>query len=396
MLKVLNLFDEYLPPSQIWAYNLLSHLKEVEIHIAAKYYWKNNFYHPTFKFTEPLDPSFAKYTDSGNRSITKRLWLRLSKISLQRSYIHINYLADYIKCNKIDLIHAHFGPVGWDYLETSKRTGLPYLVSFYGYDYQKLPNVNPVYNGRYQKLFKHVELVLSEGPHAREQLINLGVPSAKAVVAPLGVNLNKIRFKRRVKQARSLRMIQVASFTEKKGHIYTIKAFAEALQACPNMQLELIGGDRDGHSLQKVKQLIEAKGLLDKVTVLDFVSFDDLSSHLDRCDVFIHPSCTAENGDTEGGAPVILLEAQASGLPIISTKHCDIPAVVLDGESGILVGERQTTELVDAIKYFYHLDQDHYQIMSRTARQFVTQHYDLEKNAEILYQYYRRVMKKNY
>lgn len=387
--KVLHLFDEYLPPSQIWAYNLLRHLEGVEVHIGARYFWKQNFYDEAFQFTDPLGISYARFTKSRNRSFRERLWLKISQISMIRSNMFDNYLIDYVKLNRIDAIHVHFGPVGWEFMNIAKSCGLPYLVSFYGYDYQKLLKVNPVFRSRYQELFQEVDLVISEGPHAKAQLCHIGVPANKAVVSPLGVDLSQVPFVLRNKQAASLHLIQVASFTEKKGHLYTVQAFAKALQTCPNMKLDLIGRDRDGQSLRKVKELVEAEGIANKVTFMDFVPYEDLGNHLERSDVFIHPSCTAEDGDTEGGAPVILLEAQASGLPVISTKHCDIPSVVAVGKSALLVEERQVTALSEALKFFYHLDQDAYQQWSRAARQQVAENYDIKKSAGVLRQHYR-------
>ena len=62
-------------------------------------------------------------------------------------------------------------------------------------------------------------------------------------------------------------------------------------------------------------------------------------------DVFLAPSVTASNGDTEGGAPVAIIEMAASGMPIVSTRHCDIPSVVLDGVTGLLAAERDSEGL---------------------------------------------------
>ena len=68
-----------------------------------------------------------------------------------------------------------------------------------------------------------------------------------------------------------------------------------------------------------------------------------------QADLFLSPSITASNGDTEGGAPVAIIEAGASGLPVISTRHADIPEVVLDGHTGLLSPERNVHGLVAAI-----------------------------------------------
>jgi len=65
----------------------------------------------------------------------------------------------------------------------------------------------------------------------------------------------------------------------------------------------------------------------------------------------IQPSRTASDG-TRKGRPTALLEAQATGLPVISTTHADIPEYVHDGRSGILVGERDVSGLAWALEEF--------------------------------------------
>ena len=63
------------------------------------------------------------------------------------------------------------------------------------------------------------------------------------------------------------------------------------------------------------------------------------------------PSITAQNGDTEAGAPVAILETQATGLPVISSYHADIPEVVVDGKSALLAPERDVGTLAKHLEY---------------------------------------------
>jgi len=65
--------------------------------------------------------------------------------------------------------------------------------------------------------------------------------------------------------------------------------------------------------------------------------------------VFIHPSVTAGDGDSEGGAPTVLLEAQAIGTPIVTTRHADIPHVVPEGPGVWLCAERDVEALGRAL-----------------------------------------------
>jgi colanic acid/amylovoran biosynthesis glycosyltransferase len=59
----------------------------------------------------------------------------------------------------------------------------------------------------------------------------------------------------------------------------------------------------------------------------------------------------ASDGDTEGGAPISIIEMLASGMMVVSTHHCDIPGVIQHGVSGMLAGERRPEELAQHLKW---------------------------------------------
>jgi len=57
------------------------------------------------------------------------------------------------------------------------------------------------------------------------------------------------------------------------------------------------------------------------------------------------PSVQASNGDNEGGAPVVVIEALAAGIPVVGSRHCDIPNIVQHGRTGLLSEERDIEDL---------------------------------------------------
>jgi colanic acid/amylovoran biosynthesis glycosyltransferase len=63
------------------------------------------------------------------------------------------------------------------------------------------------------------------------------------------------------------------------------------------------------------------------------------------CDIFLHPSVTASDGDNEGGAPISVMEASAMGLPVVSTLHADIPEVIVHNKTGLLSEEKHSPEI---------------------------------------------------
>ena len=70
---------------------------------------------------------------------------------------------------------------------------------------------------------------------------------------------------------------------------------------------------------------------------------------LKRATILLYPSVTASDGDTEGGAPVALIEAMAMGVPIVSSLHADIPEVVIDKTCGLLFPERDIAGLATGL-----------------------------------------------
>ena len=88
------------------------------------------------------------------------------------------------------------------------------------------------------------------------------------------------------------------------------------------------------------------------------------------------PSVTIKNNDKEGGAPVAILEAQASGLPVISSYHADIPEVVVDGKSALLAPERDVETLAKHLEYLVK-HPDVWGTMGRAGREHVEQEYDV-------------------
>lgn len=190
-------------------------------------------------------------------------------------------------------------------------------------------------------------------------------------------------FCEREKQPEQLKLVQVATITEKKGYLDTLEAFNIALKNCPGMHLTIAGERYDRQLVSRMQQFIKANGLESYVTWLDFIPHHALPQFFSEADVFIHPSHYTASRDCEGG-PVSILEAQATGLPVISTTHFDIPSEVLNGQTGLLAPENDPTALAGHIRRFYFMEDAEYQQFSRNARRHVEQNFDVKNTAQKL------------
>jgi colanic acid/amylovoran biosynthesis glycosyltransferase len=144
------------------------------------------------------------------------------------------------------------------------------------------------------------------------------------------------------------------------------------------MHLTLVGGDCGDGTREKVLKSVQDAGIQDRITLLEAVDFNNLHAFMRDHDVFIHPSCYTEKRDCEGGAPVVLLDAQATGMPVIATRHCDIPDEVVHETTGLLAPEKDTGMLAEHIRTFYHMDADRYRTYCGAARQHVQRSYDVQ------------------
>jgi glycosyltransferase involved in cell wall biosynthesis len=126
---------------------------------------------------------------------------------------------------------------------------------------------------------------------------------------------------------------------EKKAPQHTIAAFAEVVRLRPDARLRMIG---DGPLLAECRALATALGVAEAVEFLGVQPPEAVQREMRGARGFVQHSVEASNGDREG-TPVGVLEAGASALPVIATRHGGIPEVVVDGETGLLVDEHDVS-----------------------------------------------------
>lgn len=385
-MRILHLFDLYLPTTMNWAWQMMRATPDVETWVAAPWMVKNEYSSPEFRFfTRPLQSITGWMPDDE----WKAAWFSTNLIRSERHWPRYrNWLYKTLKTNPPDVIHAHFGPVGVHYLDLAKRLKTPLITSFYGFDFARLPYEKPVYRERYRQLFQGGAAFTTTGELTPRLLEAQGCPAEKITPMPLSIFPEVFPFKHRIKVPNQLRLLQVATITSKKGHLDTLSALRKALQHCPNLHLTLAGERQDKNLFKEIRHFIATHHLVKNVTLLDFLPHADLPMFFGQFDVFIHPSRTANNQDCEG-APVVILEAQCSGLPVISTIHSDIPALILDGLTGWLAPENSPELLATYIERFYRMDNSEYQGFSQAAHQHMRQHFNLKNTGlklQALYQ----------
>jgi len=274
------------------------------------------------------------------------------------------------------LVHAHFGPNGCAMVPVTKALGVPLVTSLYGVDAAVLPYL-PQWRDLYRQLFRDGDLFLAEGPEMRKKVIAAGAPADRTIIHPIALDLSKYP---RWNPTAAPTVLFVGRFVEKKGLLDAIAAFGRAHARVPASRLVIVGG---GPEEENVRALVDTLRLEAAVEFAGMQPHTDVIRRLAEATVLIHPSVTATDGDSEGGAPTILLEAQAIGTPIVTTRHADIPHVVPEGAGVFLAAEHDVDALAEAL------------VGALTRREassaaHVTQHHDVRQAIERLEDIYIR------
>lgn len=248
---------------------------------------------------------------------------------------------------RFDILFAHFGPNGlranW-YRETGLIQGALVTV-FHGYDlteYLRRHN-----EAVYAPLFRNGDLFLPISCFWQSRLQELGCPAANIKVHHVGIDCKQFSYRPRTLEAgQPVILVSVARLVEKKGIEYAIRALAHVISECPNIQYRIIG---DGPLQSSLERLVADLRLGSHVTFAGIKTSDQVADELRRAHVLLAPSVTSRSGDMEG-IPTVLMEAMATGMPVISTRHSGIPELVEDGVSGRLVDERDVDGLANAIR----------------------------------------------
>ena len=246
-----------------------------------------------------------------------------------------------IRQNKYDLVHAFFGfPTGWLCYRTAKR--LPYIISLRGSD---VPGANARFKLDYKILgplvFKPIWqrasalVACSEGLRARAMEF---LPSARIEVIPNGVDLQRFHPVEVRRDSEILRLLTVGRLSATKRLGLLIEA-VELLgrQGC-NVHLTIVGG---GAMESELRQLLTQKDLRGVVTLLGRRESRELPKIYRQQDVLVSASM-------QEGMSNAMLEAMASGLPIVTTRCEGVDELIAD--NGIIVDDPRPPALAAAIE----------------------------------------------
>jgi colanic acid/amylovoran biosynthesis glycosyltransferase len=251
----------------------------------------------------------------------------------------------FLKDNRAKAVLAEFGPMGCLLARACREAEVPLYVHFHGEDASLfIRNARQV--RQYRAMFRYASGLIAPSHFLASNLKKIGCPSWKLHVSPYGVDPERFKPSHRIPK----RAIAVGRLVEKKAPHLTIEAFARVVQQFPEARLDLVGG---GPLEEKCRALVRERGLNKNVYMHGAQNSSFVVALMREASLFVQHSVTA-NGETEG-LPVAILEAMASALPVVSTRHSGIPEAVLDNVTGYLVDEHNVDGMgVAMTKLFDH------------------------------------------
>jgi colanic acid/amylovoran biosynthesis glycosyltransferase len=312
---------------------------------------------------------------SGGSSNALALFKRLRGYAGWRIAIATIAMVDSIKGGGAGIIHAHFatGPAA-SAMAVSALTGIPFSFTGHGYDLYR----EPIDWEFHAKKCRRAAFVRCISEFNRKHLLKkTGVDGRNFHVVPCGVDTSRFspgRDESDVPEGKGI-VLAVAGLVPPKGLPYLIEAFSDPGVKRLGRRLVIAGdGPMMGELVDQARRLrVDAEFLGD-------VPNREIDAYYRRAEVFVLPCITAPDGHHDG-IPVVMMEAMASGVPVISSKISGIPELVEDGVNGILLPEKDAKAVADAIKLLL-TDRDMRRRFSAEARRKVVKEFEIRDVAE--------------
>lgn len=174
-------------------------------------------------------------------------------------------------------------------------------------------------------------------------------------------------------------IVSVAQLWERKGLRYLIEACRLLRDAGQEVRCEIVG---DGPLSADLARLVADEGLEQSVSLVGWLAHPEVLELYRRASLFVLPCIVTDEGDRDG-IPNVILEAMAARLPVVSTRVSGIPEVISDGETGVLVPERDPVAISAAVARL--LNNSHLSArIAEQAQQFVTSEFELARNVDRL------------
>jgi glycosyltransferase involved in cell wall biosynthesis len=214
-----------------------------------------------------------------------------------------------------------------------------------------------------------------------------GISAARLSVVPNGVPVRQPKCSRRAGDRENWTLGTVALFRPRKGTEVLLKSLALQRSEGLPVRLRAVGPFETPEYERQIKQLADELGLTDAIDWIGFTQ--DVESELAQMDLFVLPSLFGE------GLPMVVLEAMASGVPVVATRVEGVPEAVRDGQDGLIAEPGDARSLADAIARVVRGDVD-WREMGSNAMARQAEEFSDRSMARGVAQVYRRVLERRF
>lgn len=300
-------------------------------------------------------------------------------LSLSLFYRVVSFLRE----GDFDIIHCQFGTNG-NVGVFLKETGIKgkIVTTFHGYD-TRLGTAEGT--AAYRDLFSRGDLFLSISPYNYEKLIDFGVDPKKVVSHPVGISLIQFAF-RGTRASRGpkdpVKVITVARLVKEKGLYQGLQAIAGLCAATSRtIEYRIVG---DGPLRSELGDRVKELGIEKVVLFLGARSHEEVVKELQDADIFFLPS-TAE------ALPVSLMEAAATGLPVVATFVGSVPEVVNNEKSGFVVPPGDIPAMTEKLIWLIE-HPEKWGEFGREGRKIIEEKFDIDKLNDRLVEIYKKLI----
>jgi colanic acid/amylovoran biosynthesis glycosyltransferase len=328
----------FLKPEMLHIYRQITGLRRYDTFVICKERQSEDLY--------PMPENGVELAPGVRSNFLRRFWMKHVKHEPPIVYRgEYGVLSRLLGRRHSDLMHVYFGHTGVHLLPFIQRWPRPVVVSFHGMDVQTRAH-DPAYESRLREVLQAATLVLARSQSLLDRVQELGCPPEKVRMNRTGIPLDQFPFIERAAPAEGAwHFVQACRLIEKKGIDDALHAFAKFSVTHPQARYTIAG---EGPLRCPMEKLRDELGLHDKVTFAGFMKGPDLCALYHQAHVFLHPSRMTADQNQEG-VPNSMLEAMATGLPVVATQHGGIPEAVRDGVTGILAPERDREALHEAL-----------------------------------------------
>ncbi len=253
----------------------------------------------------------------------------------------------------------------------------PLVISVWGND------VIPIHGTEMPKLLqifiryalKRADLVCSTSKFMAKQALKIQQPKKEIEVVPFGIDCEVFKPTGKPKEfAIEFRIGFVKALSKIYGLDYLIQAMPKICESIPNAKLIVIGKDYEMLK-DKLVTLCEKLGVSKNIEFKGFVPKEQIPQLMNSFDVLVNPTIVEESFG------VVILEAQACGIPVVATNVGGVPEVCIDGKTALLVTTKDANALADKI-ILLAKDTALRQKMGKEGREFVLKNYNWQSNID--------------